>query len=270
MTRANSAKARMAAGGVALGLIVRTVRSGEIARIARASGHDFLFLDTQHALFSTDALERILEAAAGVGLAALVRVRSCDDPDLSRCLDAGAAGIIVPDVSTPDQAARAVRAARFAPRGRRSLPGPLARREGESVEAATRAIDDAILLVCMIETREGVANADAIAAVDGVDVLHVGCVDLLHDLGKSGAFGDPEAMAAVATVCAAARRHGRHAGFGGDRDPARQAEVIRGGVRFMTTQTDTALLEAEATRVVAGLREREARAGETAAPGAGL
>lgn len=261
MTASNSAKARMQADEVALGLIVRTVRTAEIARIARASGHDFLFLDTQHALFSPQTVERILEAASAIGLAALVRVRGCDDPDLSRFLDAGASGVIVPDVSTAEEAGRAVRAARFAPRGRRSLPGPLARTQGQSVEAAMVAMDDAILLVCMIETREGVANAEAIAAVDGVDVLHVGCVDLLHDMGKSGAFGDPEIMAAMTRVIAAARRQGRWAGLGGDRDPKRQTLFIRQGVRFMTTQIDGALLAAEAARVVAGIREREGEAG---------
>ena len=121
----NPAKRRMQADELALGLIVRVARSVEIARIAAATGHDFLFIDAQHAAFSPETVGQIAQAAHGSGVAPIVRVRGCDDPNLPLYLDVGATGIIVPDVNSAEEARRAARAAKFAPIGRRSLPGPM-------------------------------------------------------------------------------------------------------------------------------------------------
>lgn len=246
----------MTAGHVALGIIVRLARSGEIAEIARASGHDFLFIDTQHAAFSLETVAHMAQAARGCGIAPLVRVRRFDDPDIGRLLDAGAEGIIVPDVGSAAQAKRAVDAAKFAPLGRRSVPGPFPEFDYRPVPVgdATARLNQTNLLVCMIETVEGLDTVDEIAAVEGVDVLHVGCVDLLQSLGQPGAFGGPAIMGAIDRVAAAARRHGKHLGVGGDRDLARVRSFIAAGARFLTTQTDVALMLAEATRLGAALR----------------
>ena len=107
----------------------------------------------------------------------------------------------------------------------------------------------------MIESLEGLANAEAIAAVEGVDVVQTALTDLLADMGKPGAYGDPEAMAAVSRITKAALAHGKFAGVGGDNDLARQRVFIREGVRFISTQSDGALLMAAASRVTAGLRD---------------
>lgn len=252
----NPAKERMHAGELALGLIVRVARSPEIARIARATNHDFLFIDGQHAAFSPETVGGIAHAAHGSGVAPIVRVRGFADPDIPLLLDAGATGIIVPDVNTPEEARLAARACKFPPLGKRSLPGPLSLLDFAPLPAqeAARTVNDATLLICMIETMEGVANAEAIAAVEGVDILHVGCVDLLLDMDKPEGFGDPDAMAAVGRVISAARSAGKFAGVGGDRDADRQAHFIRQGARFLTTHTDTALLMAEGARLTAQLR----------------
>src|SRR5437588_10844166 len=119
----NPVKARMAAGEVALGMIVRLARSGDIARIAKTTGHDFIFMDRQHSLFSLETIGHIAQAALGCGVAPLVRARSCDDPDVSVILDNGATGIVFPDVNTAAEAKRAVNACKFAPIGRRSVGG---------------------------------------------------------------------------------------------------------------------------------------------------
>jgi 2-keto-3-deoxy-L-rhamnonate aldolase RhmA len=252
----NPAKERMQADELALGLIVRVARCAEIARIAAATGHDFLFIDAQHAPFSPETVSQIALAAHGSAVAPIVRVRGANDPNVPLFLDAGAAGIIVPDVNSAEDARRAARAAKFAPLGRRSLPGPMPLLDFGPVPAAeaARAVNDATLLVCMIETRAGLENAEAIAAVEGVDVVHVGCVDLAYDLGEPDGFGGPATVAAVERVIAAARQNGKFAGVGGDRDPERLARYVEQGVRFMTTQTDAGLLMAEGARVAGQLR----------------
>jgi staphyloferrin B biosynthesis citrate synthase len=252
----NPAKERMQAGEVALGLIVRVARTGDIARIARTSGHDFIFIDGQHAIFTRETIGHIAQAALGCGVAPLVRVRSCDDPDIPVLLDNGVTGIIVPDVNTAAEAERAVRAAKYAPIGRRSVGGGSTVFDHAAVPLADsiRILNELTLVVCMIETRKGLENVDEIAAVDGVDVLHVGCSDLSVALGKPGAYGDPEITAALERVIDAANRHGKFAGLGGDRDLERQVSYIRKGVRFVTTQADLALLLAAASQKTAEIR----------------
>jgi 2-keto-3-deoxy-L-rhamnonate aldolase RhmA len=114
----NAARDRMRSGEVALGMILRLARSGEIARIAKATGHDFLFIDGQHALYSLETINSIVLAALGCGIALFVRTRGFQDADTGRLLDAGVAGIIVPDVNNAEEARAAVDACKFAPVGK--------------------------------------------------------------------------------------------------------------------------------------------------------
>jgi 2-keto-3-deoxy-L-rhamnonate aldolase RhmA len=107
----------------------------------------------------------------------------------------------------------------------------------------------------MIESLEGLENCEAIAAVPGVDVLHVGSNDLLVAMGKPGRFDDPAIIAAQDRVIAAARRSGKIAGCGGNRDVARQVAAVRRGAQFVTTQTDIAFLAAAAAAWTQGVRD---------------
>lgn len=253
----NPAKERMRKGDVALGMIVRAARTPDIARIAKTSGHDFLFLDAQHALYSVETIGNIAQAALGCGVTTIVRSRSVEDPDVPRLLDNGVMGIVFPDVNTAAQARRAVELCRFAPVGKRSVSGGYAVFDfaAKPLVESQRVLNDATLVVCMVETREAIENIDEIAAVPGVDVIHVGCNDLLSDLGKPGAFGDPIIMDAIDKVMKACKANNKWPGLGGDKDIGRQAKLIREGVRFVTTQSDIAFLIAEASRRTGELRQ---------------
>lgn len=118
---AHPIRQRLQAGDVALGMPVRLGRSGDIARIAKSTGHDFLFIDCQHSLFNLETIGHIVNTAMSYGIAPLVRVRGIDDPDVSLLLDNGAMGIVYPDINTAAEAQRAVDACKFAqPAGARS------------------------------------------------------------------------------------------------------------------------------------------------------
>jgi staphyloferrin B biosynthesis citrate synthase len=259
----NPVRRRLEADELALGLIVRMARSGDIARIARSSGHDFLFIDVQHSIYSLETIGHIAQVALGCGVAPFVRVRSCRDPDISVMLDCGVTGIVVPDVNTAEDARVAVQTCKFAPVGARSVTTgyPIFNFSSVPMQEAIPLLNAQTLVVCMIESQEGLRNIDAIAAVEGVDVLHVGLTDLLADMGKPGAYGDKQAMDAVARITASALAHGKYAGVGGDNDLTRQAEFIRQGVRFISTQSDGALLMGAATRVAEDLRRVAGQAG---------
>ncbi len=245
------------AGKVALGMLTRLARSGDIARIAKTSGHDFILIDGQHALYSVETIGHMAQAALGIGIAPLVRVRSCDDPQTQVLLDNGVTGIVFPDVNTAAEAKRAVDRARFPPLGRRSVAGtyPIFDYRPIPMADTVAALTQNTLVACMIETPEGLENVEAIAAVEGVDVIHVGLNDLLTAMGKPGAFGSPEQTAALERVFAAAKKHGKVAGVGGDRNLQRQMEVVRKGAQFLTTNSDIAFLMTEATRVTGELRK---------------
>ena len=242
---------------IALGMNVRLARSGDIAGIAKTSGHDFIFIDGQHALYNVETIGQIAIAANGIGVAPLARVSSCDDPSVQVLLDNGIMGIVFPDISTAEQARRAVARSKFPPVGARSVAGAYSILQYRPIPMpeVVLALQDNTLVVCMIETPEGLANVDAIAAVEGVDVIHIGLNDLLTSMGKPGAFGSAEQVAAIDKVLAACKKHGKVPGVGGDRNLARQVELIRKGMRFITTNSEIAFILTEASRVTGELRK---------------
>src|SRR5262249_52520958 len=148
-------------------------------------------------------------------------------------LDIGVTGIVFPDINTAAEAKRGVDRCRFPPVGKRSIAGTYpvfdyrAIPGGETVAALT----ENTLVVCMVETKEGIENVDAIAAVEGVDVVHVGASDLLTSLGKPGAYVSPEHLTALDRVFAATKKYGKVAGVGGDRNVGRQMDSIRKGAQ---------------------------------------
>ena len=241
---------------IALGMNVRLARSGDIAGIAKSTGHDFIFIDAQHSLYNVETIGHIALAAIGVGIAPLVRVRSYNDPQTQVLLDNGVMGIVFPDVNTANQAREAVRHSKYPPIGTRSVGGgyPILNYKPTPVPDAVAALQDNTLVVCMIETQEGLDNVEAIAAVEGVDVVHVGSNDLLTAMGMPGAFGCPQHIAALEKVIAACKKHGKIPGVGGDRNLARQVAFIRKGMRFITTNSEIAFILAEGSRVTGELR----------------
>jgi 2-keto-3-deoxy-L-rhamnonate aldolase RhmA len=252
----NPVKEKLRAGEVVLGITVRISRTPDIARIAKSTGHDFIFIDGQHSIFNPETTIAIAHTALAIGVAALVRVRGVDDPDASLLLDNGAAGIIYPDISTAAEARKAVDTCKFPPIGKRSVVGGYPHFDFKSIPLSESVpqLNEHCLLVCMIETIEGLNNVEKIAAVDGIDVIHLGSNDLLANMGKPGKFDDPDIFAAKERVIKAAHANGKFAGCGGNRDVERQVKAIRRGAQFVTTQTDIGFLAAAASQWTLGVR----------------
>jgi 2-keto-3-deoxy-L-rhamnonate aldolase RhmA len=245
----------MRAGKPAFGLSVRIVRGPEIARIARASGHQFLFIDGQHGVFNAETVCNIANAALAVGVAPLARVKNLNDPDTPILLDNGVSGIVFPDINTPEEARRAVDICRFPPIGKRSVGGNFPQFDGRAVPASESvpAINGSTVVCVMVETARGLDNIEKIAAVPGIDVVHIGTNDLMTDLGKPGKLDDPAVDAALDRAIRACTAAGSYAGCGGIRDVGRQAAVIKRGIRFLTTQTDIALVQTGAKAWIDGV-----------------
>jgi 2-keto-3-deoxy-L-rhamnonate aldolase RhmA len=252
----NPLRQRLASGGLALGFGVHHLRGSAVGMIAAATGFDWLFIDMEHGAMSVDDATRISIAALGQGVTPVVRV--CKDAlhEGTRCLDNGAMGIVVPHVDTAEEAQAVARAYRFPPQGMRSWGGPpfaygLA---AVSPAEAQAAYNQEILIACMIETPEAVANAEAIAAVPGIDVLMFGTSDLTATMGIPGQIGHPDVRKAYETVGAACARHGKVMGMGGVYDEKVATDYIRLGARFLLSGSDHAFLMAGAAARATFLR----------------
>ncbi|MGB9045626.1 MAG: aldolase/citrate lyase family protein, partial [Pseudolabrys sp.] len=176
MAFSNRTTERLARGEVALCMATRLARTAEIAMIADSCGFDAFFIDMEHCTISLDHAAQICVAALPVGVTPLVRIAGHHFEDAARLLDTGALGIICPNVSTRAEAESFVRACRFLPLGERSVAGAGALQGYRATPLAevNRQGNAATLFIAMLETPEGIANADAIAAVPGIDVLLIG------------------------------------------------------------------------------------------------
>lgn len=233
----------LASGAPCLGMSLRLARTTDMPAIARDAGYNWLFLDLEHGTMSFDTLSQMALAAIEAGVFPLVRVPGHDAAPINRALSNGAMGVIAPHVDTPEQAALIARASRFAPLGERSVPGAF-----PALGYAPRAFDEAAailnretMVVVMIESERAIANADAIAAVDGVDCLFVGCSDLTFELGIPAQYDHPRMRESLETVATAARAHGKTAGFGGVADDALAAEYLGLGLNLVLAGNDLAL-----------------------------
>src|SRR5690348_327436 len=244
----NHVKEKLARGEVVASMTVRLVRGIEIARIAKTAGFDSLYVDLEHSSFSLETTSQICMAALEAGVTPFVRVPGV--ADVQRILDAGALGIIAPHVQSAAEAEAYVRAAKYPPRGDRSNAGPLPHLQYRSLPAAEAyaAIDAATMVIVQFESAAAIENADAIVAVDGVDMVLIGTNDLLADWGLPGQYDHPKVCEAYTKTIAACRRHGKHAAVGGFASrPDLAAEYVRMGARYVSTGTDLGFLLAACT-----------------------
>ena len=253
----NTMKQKLAAGELVLCMNLRLARSVDIAMVAKAGGYDALYVDMQHAPYSIDTTATICAASLGVGITPLVRVPGHGGEWMSRVLDGGAQGVIVPDVESRAQAEAVVRHCRFPPLGKRSVMGlgpAFGYRALPLGEFNTR-LNAETAVVVMLETAAGIDNADAIAAVPGVDVLLIGSGDLTTDYGIPGQVDHPRLREAYERVAQACRTHGKALGVGGIRhNVALQGELVRLGARFVIAGTDVNYVLAGARADTTALR----------------
>lgn len=235
-----SLKQRFASGTVSYGAWTGFA-DPQIAQIMGRAGFDFICVDLQHSFVTMTELGPLLDALHKAGSAAAVRV-PWKTPDLiMRALDLGAEAVIVPLVNDAAEARLAADCCRYAPKGSRSW-GPIWRNVRPSVPEAAEG-DQAATCICMIETAEGLANLDAILAVDGVDGIYIGPNDLSLSIGEERKnFGQSEKLhRTILDVIARARSAGRIVGI--DCAGPEQARYWRDqGVNFVISANDSDLI----------------------------
>jgi 2-keto-3-deoxy-L-rhamnonate aldolase RhmA len=201
----NACLAKLRAGQTAIGFSLHRLRSVAAPGLAKAAGYDWMFIDMEHGAFSIHEATELCMACLPVGIAPIVRVCSDALDEGTRALDNGAQGVVIPHVDTAEQARKVVETFRFPPIGHRSWYGPVAT---HGFHPPTHAVgkdelDREVMLIVMIETAKGAANAEAIAAVPGIDCLFIGTSDFTADIGLPGQLNHPQAVAAYESVIAA-------------------------------------------------------------------
>lgn len=253
----NHMKKKMDSGQLAVGMVVRLMRGVEIAAIAKSAGFDSLYIDLEHCSFSLETVSQISMTAAALGVTPLVRVPGVNQAEISRTLEAGAQGIIVPHVENKAQAEEVAEAVRFPPAGRRSLLGANPHtlfRSGPAAETM-KLMDEATLFIGMIESATAVENADEIASTVGLDMLLVGTNDLCVSFGIPGQLDHPRIREAYEHVAAACKSRGKHLGIGGlNTRPDIAKEMIALGGRYVSAGSDTGFLMSAATATAATYR----------------
>jgi 4-hydroxy-2-oxoheptanedioate aldolase len=224
------------------------------AELMGRCGFDWVCIDTQHGVIGYDQMVPMLEALSITATPAFVRVPWNQPDHIMKALDAGAQGVIVPMVSTEEDAKAAVAAAKYPPVGMRSW-GPI-RAALDVPDYSPETANRRTIVAVMIETPGGVENLDAILAVPGVDAVYVGPSDLAlgHGMTPTLAPTDPEHVKLIETIVDRCREHGVVAGIHCD-----SVETVRRwharGYGMFTVGSDAALMRGAATAVVAGAFE---------------
>jgi 2-keto-3-deoxy-L-rhamnonate aldolase RhmA len=236
---------RLRAGELMLMMGIRNARTADTIRIAHATGHAAVMIDLEHSAMPVDVAAQLCAAARDIGVVPLVRIPEREYGVIGRLLDGGAHGIVVPRVESVHEAATVAGACRFPPRGHRSQVNMVPHRGMRPLPAAelNPGLDSETVVVSLLETPAGIAHADDIAALDGVDILAIGANDLTAELGSPGDVGDPEFGTAVDAVAAACRKHGKLLMLGGIADPAVLSRLAPGDVcPLFLTGNDSDLL----------------------------
>jgi 4-hydroxy-2-oxoheptanedioate aldolase len=221
-------------------------------------GLDYICVDQQHGLVDHASMLPMLPAIQSRGLLPITRVPTNETWLIGRALDAGCVGVIVPMVSSAAEAARAVAACRYPPRGVRSY-GPT--RAALVLETADPASLEQVLCIVMVETAEGLANVDAIAATPGVDAVYVGPADLALALGLGPQLPSTSTIHAnaVSVILKACHRAGIAAGIQCDNGLIART-YLKMGFQMVTIGKDSTLLRSAVLRELAAALDGPGRA----------
>lgn len=247
----------VSARGLKIGTFIGEFATPGIGQILRSADIDFAFVDLEHTGFTYETLKSILRYLHGAGVASLVRPPSRQYHDISRALDMGAQGVM-PPMMTAAEAEQIARWIKYPTQGNRGVAFQIAHddyapgRPVDKIEAANAKTT----FFALVETAEALGEVEKIAAIDGVDGLWIGHLDLSCSLGIPAQFDNPKFTKAVERIKQAAKTCKKPIGFMANA-PADGGKLYRQGFDFVMYSGDVWLLQAA---LAAGTREMRAAA----------
>ena len=206
---------RILAGECVYGMMIRLSRDPGAPCVFAAAGYDFCFIDMEHGCYNMETVADLIRGAKSAGIAPLIRVPRLETFFISRVLDAGAEGVMVPMVSTKAEAETLVRFGKYAPLGQRGLGAQTGMTDFRPRPAASimKEANENTLLIAQIETKEAIKNIDEILSVEGIDVGLIGPNDLSVSLGIPDQLNSEIIQEAIGKVVESARRHQKASGI---------------------------------------------------------
>jgi 2-keto-3-deoxy-L-rhamnonate aldolase RhmA len=253
--RTNPVKQALKTGQTVIGSEISRLRSPDIARMYARAGFDFVFIDMEHSAYSMESVADLITAARSRGIAPIVRVPQADYSIVSRVLDQGAMGIMVPRVNTPEQVRDIISWMRYPPDGARSFAATMGQTDFDdtSIESLMQLNNQQTICAIQIERKEALEELDEIMSFPGVDVACLGFIDLSIDLGIPGQIDHPRMLAIAERAVHLAQRHNVAAGAVG-----LQLETLelwaKKGMRFLSYSNEVELLQDAATAAAQRLR----------------
>ena len=243
---------RIQAGELVLGTIL-SLNSPDVAEILSGIGFDWLFIDAEHSTLDPHHLQAIFQAT-GDSIPCVVRLPALDEIVVKKTLDAGAAGLLVPQVHNAGQVEQLVKWGRYYPEGSRGLGFGRAQGYGLKVSEYLQTANKSILLSVQAESAEAVKNIEAIVQVQGLDAVLVGPYDLSTSMGLPGQVDHPDVKAAIQHVADVCHQAGMPIGIFGLTANAVQPYIDQ-GFKFIVVGADTFLLGTAARQLLEQLRD---------------
>lgn len=251
----NRLKEKLKTGQIPVGHMIVEFGTRGIAQILDNAGLDFVLIDTEHTPFTSADLADLFAWFKSTSIAPIVRIPEVQYHFIARTLDAGALGVMVPDVASGEQARAIVDAVKYAPLGKRGMMMNHAHTDYVAADPVeyTAFANDNTTVICQIESVEGLSNLEAIASTPGVDILWVGHSDLTQSMGIPGQFDNPRFLDALTQVVATADKYGL-AAAGQPGNLALAQEWIELGFSVISYSVDHAIYSAALRQGVAAVR----------------
>jgi len=232
-----------------------TLGNTAIAEIMAKANFDWLVVDLEHSVISIDVAGELIRTIDLCGVAPLVRLTSNDPNQIKRVMDAGAHGIVVPMVNTPEEAALAVAATRYGPVGSRGVGLARAQGYGVNFNDYLQWQKDGPVVIVQIEHKDAIAQLDDILTVPGVDGFIIGPYDLSCSMGIPGQFEQPEFIKAMTHIRETGQRLGCPAGLHIVEPDSQRLELsIKEGYTFIAYSVDIRMLDVSARQGVSKLK----------------
>lgn len=209
----NNLKSSLSHGDIVVGTFVMEFAVPQIATILASAGADFIIIDMEHTTFTMQTIGQIIRAARGSDLPSIVRVPSIERHFISRVLDAGASGLMIPRIESPNDVEKIIHFSKYSPEGDRGVAFGIGHtdygdfRQLDEMEYLAKANED-LVIVGQIETKKGVGNIDKILSTGGLDAIFLGLYDLSTSLGVSGELNHQLVLDASNTVIKKAKKYG--------------------------------------------------------------
>lgn len=253
--RTNTVKQTLLSGGTSIGTMIFEFKTTGIGRICAEAGADFFVADMEHTGWSIETIRDLMASSRSANTIPMVRVPATQYNMISRPLDVGAMGIMVPMVEDAEQAQIVANSVRYPPAGVRGCAFGVSHDDftGGDVFAKMVQANENVFTMAQIETAKGVENCEAIAAIEGIDCLWVGHFDLTASMGIAAQFDHPDFFAALDRVVAACEANGKVAGImAGTVEAGKQWQAR--GFRAIAYSGDLWILQAAMSQGIAALR----------------